>query len=126
MRTSGRMPYITPRQIATESSSTPKSVMKTIVGGYFCVPSFAAQAWTGTADNSTTSARIEITARNTSPQQRNEEFIPSFLGLESVVSRPMSRVRPPTCHKEVDGAPAFILPEYVFNFNQSSKETGIC
>src|SRR6266850_3743890 len=29
------MPYITPLQIATESSSTPKSVMKTMVGGYF-------------------------------------------------------------------------------------------
>jgi hypothetical protein len=27
--------YITPRQMATESSSTPKSVMKTIVGAYF-------------------------------------------------------------------------------------------
>src|SRR5579864_3224743 len=38
------MPYITPRQIATESSSTPKSVMKTMVGGYFCAASFAAQA----------------------------------------------------------------------------------
>jgi hypothetical protein len=29
--------YITPRQIATESSTTPKSVMKTIVCGYFPV-----------------------------------------------------------------------------------------
>ena len=30
MRTSGMMPYITPRQIATESSTTPKSVMNTM------------------------------------------------------------------------------------------------
>ena len=29
------MEYITPRQIATESSTTPKSVMNTMVGGYF-------------------------------------------------------------------------------------------
>src|SRR5215469_1104552 len=35
MRTSGAIPYITPRQIATESSTTPKSVINTIVGGYF-------------------------------------------------------------------------------------------
>src|SRR5262249_28103441 len=35
MRTLGMIPYITPRQIATESSSTPKSVMNTIVAGYF-------------------------------------------------------------------------------------------
>jgi hypothetical protein len=35
MRTSGMMEYITPRQIATESSTVPKSVMKTMVGGYF-------------------------------------------------------------------------------------------
>src|SRR5208337_4516675 len=33
MRRFGAMPYITPLQSATESSSTPKSVMKTIVGG---------------------------------------------------------------------------------------------
>ena len=37
MRTSGMIEYITPLQIATESSTTPKSVMKTIVGGYFAV-----------------------------------------------------------------------------------------
>src|SRR5579864_5983227 len=48
MRTSGMMPYITPRQMATESSTTPKSVMNTIVGGYFCAAS-AAQTRTGTA-----------------------------------------------------------------------------
>src|SRR4029077_10874633 len=35
MRTSGMTEYITPRQMATESSSTPKSVMKTMVGAYF-------------------------------------------------------------------------------------------
>src|SRR5260370_36300203 len=34
MRTSGITEFITPRQMATESSSMPKSVMKTIVGGY--------------------------------------------------------------------------------------------
>jgi hypothetical protein len=33
--------YITPRQIATESSTTPKSVMKTMVGGYFWAASCA-------------------------------------------------------------------------------------
>jgi hypothetical protein len=32
MRTSGTMEYITPLQIATESSTVPKSVMKTMVG----------------------------------------------------------------------------------------------
>ena len=42
MRTSGMMEYITPRQSATESSTTPKSVMNTIVGGYFCAGSLAA------------------------------------------------------------------------------------
>src|SRR5689334_954591 len=33
--------YITPRQIATESSTMPKSVMNTIVGGYFWLLSCA-------------------------------------------------------------------------------------
>jgi hypothetical protein len=32
MRTSGEIEYITPLQIATESSTVPKSVMKTMVG----------------------------------------------------------------------------------------------
>ena len=32
MRTSGAIEYITPLQIATESSTVPKSVMKTMVG----------------------------------------------------------------------------------------------
>src|SRR5579871_2192133 len=41
MRASGEMEYITPRQIATESSTTPKSVMKTIVCGYFRAASAA-------------------------------------------------------------------------------------
>src|SRR5579863_8092611 len=35
IRTVGITPYITPRHSATESSTTPKSVMNTIVGGYF-------------------------------------------------------------------------------------------
>src|ERR1035438_4981764 len=33
MRRLGAMPYMTPLQSATESSTTPKSVMKTTVGG---------------------------------------------------------------------------------------------
>ena len=33
MRSSGAIEYITPLQSATESSTTPKSVMKTTVGG---------------------------------------------------------------------------------------------
>src|SRR5208282_2824215 len=33
MRRLGAMPYMTPLQMATESSATPKSVMKTTVGG---------------------------------------------------------------------------------------------
>src|SRR5579862_2913950 len=41
MRTSGMTEYITPRHSATESSTTPKSVMNTIVGGYFCTVSLA-------------------------------------------------------------------------------------
>src|ERR1700721_1960470 len=40
MRTSGMIEYITPLQIATESATPPKSVMNTIVCGYFafCAP----------------------------------------------------------------------------------------
>src|SRR6266550_2241384 len=34
MRRFGVMPYMTPLQRATESSTVPKSVMKTTVGGY--------------------------------------------------------------------------------------------
>src|SRR6266567_6990952 len=34
MRRFGVMPYMTPLQRATESSTVPKSVMKTMVGGY--------------------------------------------------------------------------------------------
>jgi hypothetical protein len=34
MRSSGKIEYMTPLQIATESSTVPKSVMKTTVGGY--------------------------------------------------------------------------------------------
>src|SRR6516225_6983651 len=34
MRTTGRIEYITPLQMVTESSTVPKSVMKTMVGGY--------------------------------------------------------------------------------------------
>src|SRR5882724_1232270 len=41
MRTSGMIEYITPRHSATESSTTPKSVINTIVGGYFCALSAA-------------------------------------------------------------------------------------
>src|SRR5579862_1784050 len=47
MRTDGITPYITPRQSATESSTTPKSVMNTIVGGYFA--SLPLAAWEGAA-----------------------------------------------------------------------------
>jgi hypothetical protein len=43
------MPYITPRQMATESSTTPKSVMNTIVGGYFWPDSVAARDGAGAA-----------------------------------------------------------------------------
>ena len=35
MRTLGMTEYITPLQMGTESSTVPKSVIKTIVGGYF-------------------------------------------------------------------------------------------
>src|SRR5579863_7553794 len=42
IRTSGIIPYITPRHSATESSTTPKSVIKTIVGGYFRAASLPA------------------------------------------------------------------------------------
>ena len=42
MRNSGAMEYITPLQSATESSTTPKSVIKTTVGGAF---GGAACAW---------------------------------------------------------------------------------
>src|SRR5258708_7669728 len=44
MRTSGMMEYMTPRQMATASSRTPKSVMKTMVGGYFCAGGAVANA----------------------------------------------------------------------------------
>src|SRR5579864_4151219 len=50
MRTSGMMEYITPLQIGTESSTVPKSVIKTMVGGYF---------WPGVCDHtSCPNARI--------------------------------------------------------------------
>ena len=51
MRSSGAMEYITPLQRATESSTTPKSVMKTTVdgaGGGRFVPLVD---WPATADN---------------------------------------------------------------------------
>src|SRR5450432_2975589 len=41
IRTSGATEYITPLQRATESSTTPKSVMKTMVGGYLLAASCA-------------------------------------------------------------------------------------
>jgi hypothetical protein len=43
------MPYITPRQIATESSTIPKSVMNTMLGGYFWADSVAARDGAGAA-----------------------------------------------------------------------------
>src|SRR5215472_8430252 len=75
MRTSGIIPYITPRQIATESSTTPKSVMKTMVGGYFCVPSLAARTC-GDTTNGKVSARTKRTpARNPIAFRKDKENI---------------------------------------------------
>src|SRR5579864_727332 len=81
MRTSGMMEYMTPRQMATESSRTPKSVMKTIVGRYFCAVSLAAAAPVGMCDsktNKSTSARRTV---------RCDERIGMLLD-ETVIERP--------------------------------------
>src|SRR3954453_15967360 len=57
MRTVGMIPYITPRQIATESSTTPKSVMNTMVGGYFPGESLAARDCPAVASSRTASTK---------------------------------------------------------------------
>ena len=60
MRASGAIEYITPLQMATESSTVPKSLMNTIVGGYFSACScVAAKA----AHSAKTSSETERTAR---------------------------------------------------------------
>ncbi len=83
MRTSGMMPYITPRQIATESSTTPKSVMNTMVGGYFAAASFAALAGIGTAASSTTTIIHPIICRSPNSRLRLEnEVIGFFLSFD--------------------------------------------
>src|SRR5579864_2368915 len=66
MRTSGMMEYITPRQMATESSNTPKSVMKTIVGGYFCATSLAGAVMSMFDSNASASANRNV--------RRNQRF----------------------------------------------------
>src|SRR5215472_5947522 len=69
MRTVGMIEYITPRQIATASSNTPKSVMKTIVGGYFS-PGSALAARTNEAD----SARSTMKAAGAALRQVRRRF----------------------------------------------------
>src|SRR5579872_1211723 len=77
MRTSGMIEYITPRQIATESSTTPKSVMKTIVCGYFplCAP-----------------ANVENISRNASNKNFSSELRFPSITCDRAVLLPMSRV----------------------------------
>src|SRR5205807_4483656 len=84
MRTSGMIEYITPRQSATESSTKPKSVMNTIVGGYFCAfsgtPFLASCARSGDlvpARNTRTTASATICVRF------NEFQYPDFIGHDS-------------------------------------------
>ena len=57
MRNSGAIEYITPLQRATESSTTPKSVMKTTVGGAFD-PASCALATPTMLTSSRTSAAV--------------------------------------------------------------------
>src|SRR6266436_182185 len=78
MRTSGMIPYITPRQIATESSSTPKSVMNTMVGGYFCVASFAAHAPDGEIVSTRIASVTAMVFRTQNCQRRTENEIINF------------------------------------------------
>src|ERR1700704_906231 len=59
MRRFGVMPYITPRQRATESSTVPKSVMKTTVGGYCEADGWAARKF----PSSSNASRIRSVAR---------------------------------------------------------------
>src|SRR5215831_8614850 len=75
MRTSGMIPYITPRQIATESSTTPKSVMKTMVGGYFCVPSLPAHRRDGTATARVSARTKRMAARNSIVFRKDKQNI---------------------------------------------------
>src|ERR1700733_1848480 len=62
IRTVGMMPYITPRHSATESSTKPKSVMNTIVGGYFSADSVAAQDGTARISKIITAKTIRTRA----------------------------------------------------------------
>src|SRR5215469_15535457 len=76
MRTSGIIPYITPRQIATESSTTPKSVMNTIVGGYLRDESLAAHApQEAIIISIIASATMIVLPERNSPRRTEDEFI---------------------------------------------------
>src|SRR5215469_16315728 len=78
MRTSGMMPYITPRHSATESSTRPKSVMNTIVGGYFPSASAArelAGGITNRNNNHTLAARLPRKTFCLKTHDDDDEFI---------------------------------------------------
>src|SRR5215469_12769566 len=78
MRTSGMMPYITPRHSATESSTRPKSVMNTIVGGYFPSASAArelAEAIANRNNNNTLAARLPRKTLCLKTHDDDDEFI---------------------------------------------------
>src|SRR5215472_833834 len=77
MRTSGMMPYITPRHSATESSTRPKFVMNTIVGGYFPSASAAREPAEAIANrnNNTLAARLTRTALCLRTHDDDDEFI---------------------------------------------------
>ena len=78
MRTSGMIEYITPRQMATESSTTPKSVMKTMVCGYFSV---CAAASAGGTSISTSSKNTNLATRSFAPRDE----VPARAGLSWIV-----------------------------------------
>src|ERR1700756_3956865 len=89
MRTSGMIPYITPRQIATESSSVPKSVMNTMVGGYVFAASFPAHAPEGESVSKRIASVTETVFRTRNCSRRIEDEIIHF-SLSQVQQRDVS------------------------------------
>ena len=68
MRKSGVIEYITPRQIATESSTVPKSVMKTTVGG-----ALVRGAWADSV--------LERPSTTSSSTNTTDEYTGAYLGI---------------------------------------------
>src|SRR5579872_3128038 len=124
-RTSGITEYITPRQIATESSTTPKSVINTIVGGYFCVGSLAS---TGCA-TAVSRKRTTLTAMPNRVESfflRRDEVIgcigPQFYSTEE---KPESKTVAPHPRRAVYNAAAIQNPGGSLCRKSSPRSTAI-